>query len=228
MKTNVTLSSPDRDLFGVKIRQQTKEGFLSLSDLQEAYDKAKWIHSWPDKQYSWITRGKDFIDRCYYVLSESGKIKVQKDVFIEMVNEHGVAAVLKGLGLWKTTSKNKKKTVLVDQYIWTLIALEMNPMIYAKVVVWLTDNLIFNRIEAGDRAKSFTSALARTFTDPSYAKLFTAMNEKVFGFHESGMRDNASMKELRQLAEIEATVVKALEFGWVKTEEQVLELIRNY
>jgi hypothetical protein len=54
------------------------------------------------------------------------------------------------------------------------------------------------------------------------------MNERVFGFHENGMRDNASIKELRQIAEIEATVAKALEHGWVKTEEQVLELIRNY
>ena len=228
MKTNVTLSSPDRDLFGVKIRQQTKEGFLSLSDLQDAYDKAKWIHSWPDRQVSWVTRGKDFLDRCYYVLHESEKIKMHKEDFMQMVNEFGFTTVLKGLKLWKTTSENKKKTVLVDQYIWTLIALEMNPMIYAKVVVWLTDNLIFNRIEAGDRAKSFTSALSRTFNDPSYAKLFTAMNEKVFGYHENGMRNNATMKELRQIAEIEATIAKALEFGWVKTEEQVLELIRNY
>ena len=228
MKTNVTLSSPDRDLFGIKIKQQTKEGFLSLSDLQDAYDKAKWIHSWPDKQYSWVTRNKDFLDRCYYVLYESEKVKVQICTFREMVEEKGLATVLKGLGLWKTTSKNKKKTVLVDQYFWTLIALEMNPMIYAKVVVWLTDTLVFNRIEAGDRAKSFTSALSRTFSDPNYSKFFIAMNERVFGFHENGMRDNASIKELRQIAEIEATVAKALEHGWVKTEEQVLELIRNY
>lgn len=228
MKTNVTLSSPDRNLFGVKIRQQTKEGFLSLSDLQEAYDKAKWIHSWPDKQYSWVTRGRDFIDRCYYVLIESDRIKMQKDTFAEMVEEHGIASVLKGLGLWKTTAKNKKKTVLVDPYIWTLIALEMNPMIYAKVVVWLQDALLFNRVEAGDRAKTFTSALSRTLSDPNYPKFFIAMNERVFGFHESGMRDNASIQQLRLIAEIEATVAKALEHGWVNSEEKVLELIRNY
>ena len=38
MKTNVTMiSEKDRNLFGVTIRQETQNGFLCLTDLQEAY-----------------------------------------------------------------------------------------------------------------------------------------------------------------------------------------------
>ena len=39
MKTDVILSSTDRELFGITIRQNTKEQFLSVTDLQNAYEK---------------------------------------------------------------------------------------------------------------------------------------------------------------------------------------------
>ena len=42
MKTNVTMQSEkDRELFGVIIRQNTKDSMLSLTDLQEAYTRAR-------------------------------------------------------------------------------------------------------------------------------------------------------------------------------------------
>lgn len=41
MKTNVTMMSNDRKLFGVTIRQDTKNQFLSITDLQEAYTRAR-------------------------------------------------------------------------------------------------------------------------------------------------------------------------------------------
>lgn len=41
MKTNVTMVSNDRKLFGVTIRQDTKNQFLSITDLQEAYTRAR-------------------------------------------------------------------------------------------------------------------------------------------------------------------------------------------
>ena len=41
MKSNVTMLSKDRVLFGVTIRQDTKNGFLSVTDLQDAYFRAR-------------------------------------------------------------------------------------------------------------------------------------------------------------------------------------------
>ena len=49
MKSNVIMNSPDRELFGIKIRQETKTQFLNLSDLQEAYTKGRIINDWPNK-----------------------------------------------------------------------------------------------------------------------------------------------------------------------------------
>lgn len=49
MKTNVVLNSPDRELFGVKIRQESKTQMLNLSDLQEAYTIARVQNGWNNK-----------------------------------------------------------------------------------------------------------------------------------------------------------------------------------
>ena len=50
METNVTLKSKDRELFGVVIRQETKTGFLNLSDLQEAYTRKRIAEGWSEKR----------------------------------------------------------------------------------------------------------------------------------------------------------------------------------
>ena len=50
MKTNVTMKSKDRELFGVVIKQDTKNSFLSLTDLQEAYAVGRLNEGWKDKR----------------------------------------------------------------------------------------------------------------------------------------------------------------------------------
>lgn len=52
MKTNVTMQSEkDRELFGVIIRQNTKDSMLSLTDLQEAYTRARILNGWSNKAH---------------------------------------------------------------------------------------------------------------------------------------------------------------------------------
>ena len=50
MKTNVTMVSKDRELFGVIIKQDTKTSFMSLTDLQEAYTKKRVEMGWNEKR----------------------------------------------------------------------------------------------------------------------------------------------------------------------------------
>ena len=62
---------------------------------------------------------------------------------MEMVKNEGIAKVLKGLGVWKTTGARATKTVYCDPYIWVLLAMELNPKIYAeieKTVITAIDN----------------------------------------------------------------------------------------
>ena len=70
MKTNVTLQSSDRNLFGITIRQNTKDGFLSVTDLQKAYEKARWQYYWSDRKVADILNTNSTKERVFYLLSE--------------------------------------------------------------------------------------------------------------------------------------------------------------
>lgn len=228
MKSNVVLSSSDRELFGVTIRQNTKEQFLSVTDLQKAYEKARWQYGWSERRVNDILQHEQVQNRIYYLLLESGFIKTSLSTFMEMCKNEGVTKVLKGLGVYKTTGRGSDKTVVSNPYIWMLIAMELNPMIYAKVVVWLTDSLIFDRLEAGTEYKPMNSAIKEVIQNPDYPKFAKAINSKVFGQHQTGMRNLASAKELRQIADIEKFVTQSIKMGFLRSEANILKAIETY
>jgi hypothetical protein len=228
MKTNVTMASPDRELFGVTIRQETKEGFMCVTDLQNAYEKARFVNGWSDRRVNDILSNRDTKERVYYLLTERKIINLDLESFVDMVSKEGLVTVLKGLDLWKTTGRAFNRTVMCDPYLWVLLAMELNPSLYAKVIMWLTDSLIFDRMDAGDKFKPMNSAISRIIGNPDYPKYATEINHRVFGHHRSRMRDLANSKQLKLISEIEHTVTKAIERGWVKTEEEIIGLIRTY
>lgn len=228
MKSNIILRSTDRNLFGVTIRQNTKEQFLSITDLQKAFEKARWQYGWNDRRVNDILSSQDVKMRIYYLLKERDIIKAEIHVFMEMIENEGIIKVLKGLSLWMTTGRGENKQVMADPYLWMLLALELNPMIYAKVVVWLADTLIFDRLEAGSEWKPMNSAIASIVKNPNYPMYAMEINKKVFGQHISGMRNLASAKELRKIADIEKIIIKAIENKWIVNEPQLIQFIQKY
>lgn len=228
MKSNVTLKSSDRELFGITIRQNTQGQFLSVTDLQKAYEKARWKYGWSEQNITSMMQGDKFKERMYYLLLERDLIKVEISTFMEMVNKEGVAKVLKGVGVYKTTGRGVNKMVAADPYIWVLLAMELNPMIYAKVVIWLTDSLVFDRIEAGGEYMPMNTAIKSIVNNPNYIEIAKNINLKVFGHHQTGMRNIASAKELRQIAGIEKFIINAIANKWVKTNDDIINAIKNY
>ena len=227
MKTEVTLKSKDRQLLGIEIRQDT-EGMFSITDLQRAYDIARWKYGWADRDLSNILNTQQTKERLYYILFQRDSIKTSFSGFMEMVEREGIVKTLKGLGVYKTKGRGKEKHVVADPYVWVLLAMEMNPMLYATVVVWLSDSLIFNRIDAGNEFMPMNSAIKRLLVEPDYSKFSIAINERIFGIHRTGMRNLASSKELRLIADIEKFIVNAINNGWLKTEFDILQAIKTY
>lgn len=225
MKSNVVLSSTDRELFGVTIRQNTKESFLSITDLQKAYEKARWVYGWSDKRINDILSSINTKERIYYLLKEKDLIKTEISAFMEMVEKEGLTKVLKGLDLYKTTGRGTNKTVMADPYIWVLLAMELNPMLYAKVIIWLTDSLIFDRIEAGNEYMPMNTKIKEIVRNPDYSKYAKLINVKVFGEHKTGMRNLASSKELKMISEIEKTIITAINNNWIKNEIELLKFL---
>jgi len=228
MLTNVTMKSQDRELFGIIIRQETKNGFLSLTELQKAYEIARWQYGWSEINIASLMQSNKMLERLYYVLKEKDIIKVEFPTFIEMANKEGITKVLKGLQLWKTTGKGANRTVMCDPYIWTAIALELNPMIYAKVISFITDSLIFDRIEAGNEFKPMNQAIKSIVPSPDYKKYSIAINEKIFGKHMTGMRNLANAKQLQKITDIEKFITQGISIGMIKNDEQLIYSIKNF
>jgi hypothetical protein len=228
MKTSIILSSSDRELFGITIKQKTENQFLSVTDLQKAYEVARWENGWSERRIESVMQTQDFKERVYYILEQQGFIKTTILAFMELVENDGIAKTLKELSVWKTTGKGSEKAVFCNPYIWVLLAMELNPMIYAKVIIWLTDSLVFNRLEAGSEYLPMNQAIKSVIENPDYVKYAKAINERVFGQHITGMRQLASAKELRKITDIELFIKNAISNNWVKTEEEILKAIKNY
>lgn len=227
VKKNVILQSKDRHLFGVSVRQETKTGFLNISDLQEAYTRARIQNGWSDKKADDVLRTKENQERIYYVLKKQDlDITPHINGFIEECNKNGIAKTLKKIGAYKTTGARHTKTTWCNPYIWTLIALELNPMMYGEVVTWLTDKLILNRIEAGSFYLHLSKAIS-AFPDTDYQQIAKALNCIVFGRHETGIRNTGSESELKELRDLEAKLAWAIDMGFIKNQKQLLDEMRK-
>ena len=227
MKTNITMKSEkDRELFGVVIKQETKTGFMSLTDLQEAYTHARVLNGWTDKQVSKILNYEQNRERIYYLLKEQGLVKSSLELFMEDVHNTSLLKVLKGCKAYKTTGRGENKTVMCNPYIWVLVAMELNPQLYAKVVTWLTDKLILNRIEAGNFYKTLSRSLTK-IQNPDYKNIAISLNIAIFGRHETGIRNTGSKEQLAELTRLEDRISFAIERGYIKNNEEIIKAIRG-
>lgn len=229
MKTNVIMTSfTDRNLFGTVIRQQTKTGFLNLSDLQNCFDTLKVKKQWANKNIQELIARREHVERIYYILEMQDVITYGLSEFIENVERKGIATYLKTIGQYKTTGARHTKTTWVNPYIWTLIALELSPEFYAKTIIWLTDTLILNRIEAGNLYSALTKSISKfNPTTDQYIKLAKSLNFIVFNKHEAGIRNMASTKQLKELEIFESKMAFAIDMGYINTFDMLINELRK-
>lgn len=226
MKTNVILESQSRNLFGQIVRQQTKDGMLNLSDLQEAYTIARVKNGWVEKNINRIMENDK--ETLFYLLEKQGFIKVQISIFMENIKIQGFAKYMKTLGVYKTTGARNTKTVWVNPYIWVMVAMELNPIFKAEVIGWLTDALIINRIEAGNFYKELSRAMSK-FSNVDYVRVAKGLNYCVFGKHETGLRNTATKEQLKELERLESRLAFAIDMDYIKNfDDLIIELQKVY
>ncbi len=142
MKTNVTMESKkSRELYGVTIRQETKDSFLSLTDLQEAYTRARVLNGWSRKDIQHdILASKKNSERIYYLLKEQNIVN-DKYCFFDSVKTYGIIKTLKKLNQYKCYGRGTDKSVFCNKFIWLLVCQELSASFYAEVIKYLfTEN----------------------------------------------------------------------------------------
>ena len=238
---NIIMKSKDRVLFDVVIRQDTKDSFLSLSDLNDAYIRAREINGWSVKHLDDILKTNSNVERIYYVIREqifNENDKTEKTRFYEnypdyisfkkVVDEIGLPKVLKQLHLYRMTGRGENRKVMCNPYIWVLVAMEMNPILYAKVVGWITDGLILRRIEASTLNKKLADAIKNKFQNPEYWKINVALNERVYGEHMRGIRNTSKEQGLVSLNGLQEVMAYLINHGIINNQEELLQKIKEY
>ncbi|GAA4393355.1 hypothetical protein [Hymenobacter koreensis] len=226
MKTNVVMLSPDRELFGIKVRQESKTERMSLTDLQSAYEVGRTQYGWSEKRIDHVLNQKENAERIYYLLISQDFIKVDFHTFMETADSKGVVKVLKGLGVYQTKGRGGNKATWCESSIWMLVAMELNPMLYAKTVLWLRDQLLVNRVVAGNNYKMFSEAL-KSIGVSDFSKFAQALNWVVFGSHQNGMRNLATAEQLKQLADLEDKMAFSIRMGFIQSEDNALNALRK-
>lgn len=114
-----------RELFGIEIRVDENNNFLSLSDLQAAFDSAR-------KVYGWSKRGIHTVLDVYNVrisifdqLKSRGLVSYNIDTFNSEVINVGMGRYLKSLGLYITKGARKTKRVFCCDWLWKIIYFNM-------------------------------------------------------------------------------------------------------
>lgn len=225
MKTNVTMVSKDRELFGVIIKQDTKTSFMSLTDLQEAYTRKRIEMGWNEKRIENILSNKESAERIYYILEKQGyTIEAGFPGFIQSVEKESLIKVMKKMGAYKTMGRGENRRTMCNPYIWVLVAMELNPMLYAEVVTWLTDKLILNRIEAGDKYNVLSRAISR-FPDADYTRMAKGLNWIVFNEHESMIRNRATQEQLKELEMLQSNLAFCIEMGTISSFSDLINMM---
>ena len=94
------------------------------------------------------------------------------------------------------------------------------------VLNFVYDQLIEFRHEAGDNYNILTEAVAK-LKNVNYSEIATAMQWIVFNKRGKDLRQSASQKELKEMAELEKKVAFMIDMGFVIDQTQLMLALRK-
>lgn len=224
MKSNVVLQSKDRVLLGMNVSVMSKDGYVCITDAVSAMNKKRKEKGLKDKKVNDIVVTMSFNERCFELVNKLSDRDLLRRRNLHL-NDNGLIINnimdLSKLDLAYKKGKGVNQRWFVNPYLFVMIALEMDPEIYAEVVIWLTDGLIENRNEAGDAYVRMCSAISRIVPNKNDLKdnikrVAKAINFIVFNKHEDGIRNTASKDELNDIIAIENVIASVVDDGFIK------------
>lgn len=219
--------SKDKILYGVVIRQDIKTSFMSLTGLQEAYTRKRVEMGWNDKRIENILSNKESAERIFYILKKQKYLKHENlNEFMDMVESESLIKVMKWYKAYKTTGRGENRNVMCDPYIWVLVAIELNPMLYAEVTGWLNDKLILDRIGIGDKYNTLSRAVS-IFDDVDYAEMADKLNWIIFNKHGYVLDNRATQEQLKELETLQSNLAFCIEMGTISSFSNLMNMMRS-
>lgn len=224
MKSNVVLQSKDRVLLGMNVSVMSKDGYICITDAVSAMNKKRKEKGLKERWINEIMLTSSFRERCFELFNKLNDrdLLSRRNLGLKdnILNISSVMDLGK-LDLAYKKGKGVDQKWFVNPYLFVMIALEMDPEIYAEVVIWLTDGLIGNRNEAGDAYVRMCSAISRIVPNKndlkdSIKRVAKAINFIVFNKHEDGIRNTASKDELNDIIAIENVIASVIDDGFIK------------
>ena len=223
MKSNVLLQSESRELLGRNISVMSKDGFVCITEVMEALTEKREKQGLAPKRLDDLMSTKGFQEKMYALVKRLNinnictavKIAVQKnDLCISKLTD------LKKYHMAYRKGKGKDQKLFVDPYFFVMVALELDPDIYASVVIWLTDGLIKNRNMAGDayiRTCKSVGSLVKNKNELSdkIKRIAKAINFIVFNKHEDGIRNMVTEEQLNDITELEIAISSIIDGGFI-------------
>ena len=219
--------SKDRLLYGVVIRQDIKTSFMSLTGLQEAYTRKRVEMGWNDKRIENILSNKESAERIFYILKKQKYIKSETlKEFMDIVENNSLIKVMKWYNAYKTTGRGTNRNVMCDPYIWVLVAIELNPMLYAEVTGWLNDKLILDRIGIGDKYNTLSRAVS-IFDNVDYAEMADKLNWFVLILVGFVLDGRATQEQLKELETLQSNLAFCIEMGTISSFSNLMNMMRS-
>lgn len=127
----------------------------------------------------------------------------------------------------RNTSKGKSKDeVWMHPYLFIDFAMWINPKFKLSVIKFVYDQLIQQRIDAGDGYKSLSSSLVK-LKGYSFQEVAIAMQWIVYGKTGKELRQNASQLQLQELNDIQTKLSFAIDMNYITSYNQLLSEMRK-
>lgn len=185
------------------VKQRTKDGMFNATELVKQWNK---VEGNPKRDLSkfWEQRQtKEFLE---VLMVDDEFLNTPKKGYLKTRGKYG--------GTW------------MHPYLFIKFAMWISPRFELNVIKFVHDQLIEFRHDAGDNYKKL-AASASILSGVDYSRLAKAVNWIVFGKHAKELRQTATEKQLKELAEVQKQVSFAIDMGMIKDFDGLLALMRR-
>ncbi|RHO68255.1 KilA-N domain-containing protein [Parabacteroides sp. AF48-14] len=217
MKTNQIMI---RTIGNYSVQQRTSDGFFDASSLLKSWNDNPNNKKREMNKFFSSSKTGEFIQALKSKLAISQKCDM---VNIKVLEE------IKGRSTKKGRTSDK---VWVNPYLFTKFAMWINPTFEVDVVMFVTDQMIRYRNDAGDAYKELSSAVMkvvpRDFMPKAMQKIGEALNWIIFNSHEKMLRNkHGDENKQRELWQLEKKIAGLIDEGFISTYEQLILYLRK-